>query len=88
LNVAVVSLAVVFGIFVYLAVWLPFIARVSVPWEIYCPNMIPAATGASAVSFVSFIITFWPAWGFLSPLFVSVITIGAIFSTAFIPWPC
>lgn len=88
LNVAVVAFTVVVGIFFYLAVWLQYMKKVTVPWDIYCPNMIPTATGASVVCFISLIVTFWPSWGFLSPLFVGALTIGGIFSTAFIPWPC
>ena len=37
----------------YLAVYLPCIARIQAPWEQYCPNVIPVATLAGVVSFTA-----------------------------------
>jgi hypothetical protein len=88
LNVAVFAFTIVVGIFLYLAIWLPLVQKVTVPWDIYCPNMIPIATGASVVWYIATVTAFWPAWGFLSPFFVAFITMGGIFSAAFILWPC
>jgi hypothetical protein len=76
------------GIFFYLTVWMPYVLKVTAPWDIYCPNMIPTATGLGAASSFLAMIAFWPVWGMLSPLFVVVLVIGLIFSAHFIPWPC
>jgi hypothetical protein len=85
---SMVAFTVVISIFVYLGFWLPVVMKNHIPWEIYCPNMIPLATGSSVIWFICLVMAFWPVWGLLSPLFVGFLTIGAIFSTHFIPWPC
>jgi hypothetical protein len=72
----------------YLTIWLPLIQKVTIPWDIYCPRMIPAATFLGVVCLVSLVMAFWPVWGFFSPLFISVFFLGLIFGTHFIPWPC
>lgn len=57
------------------------------PWNIYCPNLVPTAAGLSVVSFIAFIVAFWPVWGLLSPFFVTFLMMGVVFSAHFIPWP-
>lgn len=91
LNLAMFSFAIMFMLFLYLSIWLPVVQKVNVntvPWEIYCPNVIPASTAAGVVFYISLVVAFWPAWGMLSPLFIGFLCIGAIFSAHFIPWPC
>ena len=88
LNMAIMSFTANVGIFFYMSFWLPVITKVNVPWEIYCPNMIPIATGLGVFSMLALIVAFWPVWGFLSPLYVLVMIMGFIFSAHFIPWPC
>jgi hypothetical protein len=85
--VSVFSLTIIVTIFLYLAFWLPVVMKNHIPWEIYCPNMIPVATGFSVLWYISLVVTFWPVWGFLSPLFVGFLVMGAVFLTHFIPWP-
>lgn len=87
LNLAVTLFFTNVGIFLYLTVWLPYVLKVTAPWEVYCPNMIPTATGLGVVSMILTMIAFWPVWGMLSPLIVIVLVIGFIFSAHFIPWP-
>ena len=41
---------VVFAIFMYLVVYLPYIARINVEWSVYAPPAIPTATGAGVVA--------------------------------------
>lgn len=86
-NLSIISLTVIMSIFLYLGFWLPVIMKNHIPWEVYCPNMIPIATGASVVWFISLIVTFWPVWGLLSPLLVGFLVMGVVFLTHFIPWP-
>jgi hypothetical protein len=88
LNIAVVALVANFCIILYLTLWLPLVQKITIPWDIYCPRMIPAATFLGVLSYACLIIAFWPVWGFLSPLFISIFFLGAIFGTHFIPWPC
>jgi hypothetical protein len=75
-------------IMLYLTLWLPLIMRVTIPWEIYCPNMIPASTALGVSSYVLMMIAFWPVWGLLTPLLLTIMLIGFLFSSHFIPWPC
>jgi hypothetical protein len=76
------------GIFVYLTVWLPYILKITAPWDIYCPNMIPLATGLGVACAFFCMVAMWPVWGILTPLYTAILVIGFIFSAHFIPWPC
>ncbi|KAJ1405279.1 hypothetical protein B484DRAFT_457112 [Ochromonadaceae sp. CCMP2298] len=88
LNLAIMCFFVDAGIFLYLVAWLPFILKVTAPWEVFCPNMIPMATGFGVLFLVLFIVSFWPVWGMLTPLWVGILMIGFVFSAHFVPWPC
>ena len=88
LNLAIVLITANIGIMLYLTLWLPLIEKITVPWDVYCPSMIPISTGLGVSSIVLLIITFWPIWGLLSPLILFILVFGVLFSTHFIPWPC
>lgn len=88
LNLAVIFIVANIGIFLYLTVWLPLVLKVTAPWDIYCPNMIPISTGLVVSSMILLMITFWPVWGLLAPLYITVMVIGLVFTAHFIPWPC
>eukprot|EP01039_Chlorochromonas_danica_P000063 gene63-69_t len=88
LCLGVASLTSVLSLFLYLGFWLPIVMKNNIPWDVYCPNLISVSAGLSVLSFVSFVFTFWPVWGLLSPFFVGFLTMGFLFSTHFIPWPC
>lgn len=87
LNLSVACISAVVCIFLYLGLWLPFIMKNYAPWDIYCPKMIPTASALSVVAFIAFVVAFWPVWGLLSPLFVSLLSVGLLFSAHFVPWP-
>lgn len=40
----------------YLTVWLPYVQKVTLPWDIYCPRMIPAATAIGALCGVMYVV--------------------------------
>jgi hypothetical protein len=42
--VAVAAFAANGVIMVYLTLWLPLVKKVTMPWNVYCPRAIPAAT--------------------------------------------
>lgn len=44
LNISLVCLGVFVAVTVYLAVYLPYIRRITTDWNVYCPRMIPTAT--------------------------------------------
>ena len=50
LQLAVAALCVCAAVFVYLVIYLPYIARITLPWDVYCPKMIPTATLAGVVA--------------------------------------
>ena len=75
-------------IIIYLTLYLPLIEKNTIPWEVYCPNMIPTSTVIGIISFILFMIAVWPVYGMLTPLIVLIILLGLVFSTHFIPWPC
>lgn len=88
LNLAIVCLFSNIGIFLYLTVYLPYILKVTAPWDIYCPNMIPISTMLGVAFTLCFMLAFWPVWGILTPLYVAILLVGLIFSAHFVPWPC
>lgn len=88
LNVSVVCFSMDIVIMLYLTLYLPLICKVYTPWEIYCPRMIPTATLCGAIGGLSLMIAFWPIWGLLTPLILTIYFVGIVFATHFIPWPC
>ena len=82
-GLAALSVAVV--VMLYCVVYIRRILRNDFPWQVVAPGMIETATAAGVVSFVSFIAGLWPAYGFLTPLVVTVIYMGFTFSTHFLP---
>ena len=45
-----VASGVVFAVFLYLVVYLQYVARVRIAWDVYAPRMIPTATAAGVVA--------------------------------------
>jgi hypothetical protein len=88
LNIAIILMCANMIIMLYLTLWLPLVLKITIPWDIYCPNLIPASTILGVLSFIFLVLAFWPIWGFLSPLFITFLFVGLLFSTHFIPWPC
>lgn len=84
-NLSLVNFIVLICIFFYLSVYLPYIARIDLPWDTHCPRMIPAACCVSAVGSLLALMAFWPKFGFLTPFILSSIGMGAMFSLHFIP---
>ena len=87
LNLSVFSFAANVTICLYLTFWLPFVKKNTLPWEVYCPRMIPTATALCLTCMVSAIVAMWSVWGFLSPLIIFFLCLGLIMSSHFIPWP-
>jgi len=70
----------------YLTVYLPKIARVTAPWDVYCPRVIPTMTGIGCLCAVLLIRASYPVWGFLSPIILGIVFLGFLFGLHFIPW--
>ena len=81
---------------VYLTVYLPFKfptsnihkVKASSPefWSAYCPNAIPIMTVCGILGSFLLVRACYPVWGFLTPLILGVVALGAFFSLHFIPW--
>ncbi|KAK9762298.1 hypothetical protein K7432_012113 [Basidiobolus ranarum] len=72
-------------IFLYIAIYLPYIAGTPVDlknWRVTIPRHVQASTSLGVASYFSFTIACWPIWGFMSPIVVFVEAIGflALFS--------
>ena len=55
LRIGILSLVASITIILYLTIWLPVVMKNNIPWDIYCPRMIPSATFLGILSIVSFL---------------------------------
>eukprot|EP00936_MAST-01D_sp_MAST-1D-sp1_P002296 g2296.t1 len=84
-NIAVVAFGINTCITLYLAVWLPYVAKIHLEWAVYCPRMIPTATVVGLICTLCLILGLWPVWGFLTPAILAVVFIGSLMSAHFLP---
>lgn len=87
-NIAVTCFSINVVIMGYLAVWLPYVKRIKVSWNLYSPRAIPTATAVGLICAVALNISLWNVWGFLTPLILFAVFVGCLFSLHFVPWPC
>ena len=85
-NLALICIAINTVIGFYLCIYVPYIARIDLPWEVYCPRMIPALTIIGTLCGVLLLKALWPVWGFLTPLILTSLGMGAMFSLHFMPF--
>jgi len=85
-NLSLILLATNSVLGLYLIIYLPYIARVTLPWDKYCPRVIPTITIVGTICFGTLIKALWPVWGFLTPLILTSIGMAAMFSLHFIPF--
>ena len=52
-GIGVAASLLVFGIFCYLVVYLPYVAHIRLDWEVYAPRAIPVATAAGLAAGVA-----------------------------------
>lgn len=84
-NVALTCTGINLCITFYLAVYLPYIKRMHLEWNVYCPRMIPTATVTGVVASFCFICAFWPVWGLFTPGILALFFIGALMTAHFLP---
>jgi len=72
----------------YSIVWLPYVQRISVPFEQYAPHLGAVAGGAGVAAFVLFTVGLWPAFGWLTPLVITSQAMGCMMALHFLPSPC
>lgn len=88
LGLALICIFANLIIIFYLTIYLPLIQKIKIPWDIYCPNLIPISTFLGILSLILLNISLWNLYGILTPLIIIILFMGLIFSTHFIPWPC
>uniref|UniRef100_A0A7S2E6R4 Uncharacterized protein n=1 Tax=Trieres chinensis TaxID=1514140 RepID=A0A7S2E6R4_TRICV len=88
LNFSLLLLAVNAILTLYLAIYLPRIKGLSDPsaWSAYRPNLIPAMTGIAVLCGALMIRALWPVWGFVTPLVLGTVGLGAMEALHFVPW--
>ena len=99
LNTSIALFSINGMLIIYLTVYLPCIkfrqlklanskisASSSAFWDVYCPRVIPTMTVCGLVGSFLLVRACYPVWGFLSPLILGWVALGAFFSLHFIPW--
>ena len=72
----------------YLTDYLPVYKKLdSSAWPVYCPRVIPIASGLGAATVLLLIRSCWPVWGMLTPLILGTEFMGCLFALHFVPWP-
>ncbi|TMW64367.1 hypothetical protein Poli38472_012989 [Pythium oligandrum] len=84
-QVGLVCFGVNLCITCYLAIYLPYIKRITLEWSVYCPRMIPTATIVGVVASFCFVCAFWPVWGLLTPGLLLLFFIGSLMTAHFLP---
>jgi len=81
-GLAYVSLSLILSnvmIGLYLIIWVTHVKKISVDcWNDFCPSLIPIATAAFVIGFVTLMISIWPVYSWLSGPILFIILMGFI----------
>ena len=55
-NIGLIGFGVYVAITLYLAIWLPYVKKITLEWSVYCPRMIPAATVAGVTTVLGYVV--------------------------------
>mmetsp|Transcript_21356 Transcript_21356/g.67009 ORF Transcript_21356/g.67009 Transcript_21356/m.67009 type:complete len:155 (+) Transcript_21356:90-554(+) len=86
-NIATACFSINCVLCFYLTVWLPYVQRIHLEWNVYCPRVIPTMTVVGILCGFSLVRGLWPVWGLLTPLILALTFMAGIMSLHFIPWP-
>lgn len=97
LNLAITLFSINAALVFYLTIYLPCIkfrklanskisASSSAFWDVYCPRVVPTITVCGLFGSFFLVRACYPVWGFLTPLILGWVALGAFFSLHFIPW--
>lgn len=50
-----------------------------------CPNLVPVMAAAGVLTPILMTVAIWPVWGFLSPIYIFILSFGYIFALTFLP---
>lgn len=86
-HIAMLGFAVVIALLLYLTVYLPKVKGLSdsSAWPVYCPKVLPTMGVVGIVSYLIFLRSLWPVWGFLAPLISGFQVMAMVMSTQWIP---
>jgi len=87
-NLSLVCFGINCCLMFYLTIWLPYIKKITLSWNVYCPRVIPTMTIVGILCGFLAIVSLWPVWGFLTPFILGLTFLGMFFALHFIPWPC
>ena len=82
-NLSCLCWGVDFSCLLYL-MHLPY-RGIDLEWNVYCPRVIPLATGAIVAGSFSLLMATWPVWGFMTPFILGIIGVGMLMSMHFVP---
>ena len=83
MNLALIALGVNLAILIYVTLIMPLQGKE--PDIEKVPQLIPVMTVAGVFLPIFLIVALWPIWGFLTPIYILVLTFGYIFSLTFLP---
>lgn len=83
-NLAVLCWGIDLACLLYLAVYLP-LKGIDLEWNVYCPRVIPIASGAMVLGSFFLMCATWPVWGFMTPFILGIIGVGMLLSLHFVP---
>lgn len=87
LDVALLCAGVNACLGLYLTVYLPYIAKITLSWGVYCPRVIPTITGVGCALLLSLVCALWHVFGLLTIPVVFVMFMGFTFLLFLIPTP-
>ncbi|TNV75939.1 hypothetical protein FGO68_gene13910 [Halteria grandinella] len=87
-DLSLIGFGINISVMLYMTVYLPLVRGVpgeSLDLEKECPQLIPVITICGIVSFFCMIFALWPIWGFLTPIIMFILFMGATMSMIFLP---
>jgi hypothetical protein len=96
-DLSMMGLGINMALLLYMTIYLPYVKRIPVDqldYERDCPKLIPVLTivgfvaffrYAHIINFCSFILALWPVWGFLTPILMFILFMGASMTMVFLP---
>jgi hypothetical protein len=83
-NLSLICWGVDVAVMAYLGIYLPW-KGIDLEWNVYCPRVIPVATGAMVFGSFTLMMASWPVWGLMTPFVLGIIGVGGLMSLHFVP---
>lgn len=85
LYIALSCIGFMMTVLVYVSFIGPIIKGREIDFETDMSDMVPIMSLAGVVTFITSILAMWPVWGFLTPVYMLIVTFGSTFSMMFLP---